>query len=113
MLLRRLYYQLKPFVPRRVRLAAKRVLAHRILQTCGSVWPIDESASRMPEAWPGWPEEKQFAFVLTHDVEGQHGLDRVKQLAEVEMEYGFRSSFNFIPEGEYHVSPELRGWLTE
>jgi hypothetical protein len=28
------------------------------------------------------------------------------------MELGFRSSFNFIPEGEYRVHDELRHWLT-
>jgi hypothetical protein len=50
--------------------------------------------------------------VLTHDVEGQRGLDRVKRLAEVEMELGFRSSFNLIPEGEYLPPRTLREWLT-
>jgi hypothetical protein len=29
------------------------------------------------------------------------------------MELGFRSSFNFIPEGEYSVPPPLRAWLKE
>jgi len=52
-------------------------------------------------------------LVLTHDVEGQRGLDGVKQLAELEMELGFRSSFNFIPEGEYTVPSALRTWLTD
>ena len=28
------------------------------------------------------------------------------------MELGFRSSFNFVPEGDYRVSKELRDWLT-
>jgi hypothetical protein len=28
------------------------------------------------------------------------------------MSLGFRSSFNFIPEGPYRVTPELRAWLT-
>jgi hypothetical protein len=50
---------------------------------------------------------------LTHDVEAQRGVDRVKQLAAVEMALGFRSSFNFIPEGPYQVSAELRQWLVE
>ena len=50
--------------------------------------------------------------MLTHDIESQTGLDRVKQLAELEMSLGFRSSFNFIPEGSYEVSAELRDWLT-
>ena len=31
----------------------------------------------------------------------------------MEMELGFRSSFNFVPEGEYRVPSELRSWLTE
>ena len=84
MLLRRLYYHCKPFVPRRVRLAVKRVVARRILKSSGQVWPIDESSARPPQDWPGWPQAKQFAFVLTHDVEGQRGLDRVKALAELE-----------------------------
>jgi glycosyltransferase involved in cell wall biosynthesis len=113
MLLRRLYYNCKPFIPRRVRLAAKRTFARHVLKTCGSVWPSDESAGRPPAGWPGWPEGKQFAFVLTHDVEGQRGLDRVKQLAEVELSLGFRSSFNLIPEGDYQVPAALRTWLTD
>ena len=66
-----------------------------------------------PEGWPGWPEGRQFAFVLTHDVESQVGVDRVRALAEFEMKHGFRSSFNFIPEGPYQVSDELRQWLVE
>ena len=51
--------------------------------------------------------------MLTHDVEGQRGYDRVKKLAEIEMELGFRSSFNFIPEGEYSVSKEILNWLVD
>ena len=37
----------------------------------------------------------------------------MRQLAEVEMEYGFRSSFNFVPEGGHAIPGELRQWLTE
>ena len=29
------------------------------------------------------------------------------------MEFGFRSSFNFIPEGDYRVPAALRAWLTD
>ena len=67
----------------------------------GDVWPILPGSERPPEGWPGWPDGKKFAFVLTHDVESQQGLDRVRELAELEMEFGFRSSFNFVPEGPY------------
>jgi glycosyltransferase involved in cell wall biosynthesis len=61
-----------------------------------------------PEGWPGWPEGKQFALVLTHDVEGNLGLGKCARLIELEKSLGFRSSFNLIPEGEYRVSDALR-----
>jgi glycosyltransferase involved in cell wall biosynthesis len=51
--------------------------------------------------------------VLTHDVESIIGLGKVRALAELEMSLGFRSSFNFIPEGEYRVPDDLRAWLTQ
>lgn len=55
---------------------------------------------------------RQFAFVLTHDVESEKGLGRCRNLARLEMEFDFRSSFNFIPEGGYQVTAEMREWLT-
>jgi hypothetical protein len=109
----RIYYWLKPALPLRLRLMVRRWLARRQLATCGEQWPILEIAKEAPKDWPGWPDGKQFAFVLTHDVESRRGLDRVKALAEAEMAAGFRSSFNFIPEGPYQVPPELRQWLVE
>jgi len=89
----------------------RRCYAEKILCNCSDVWPILESAAQVPEGWEGWPEKKSFAFVLTHDVENETGLGRVRDLAELEMELGLRSSFNFIPEGGYKVPQELREWL--
>jgi len=51
---------------------------------------------------------KRFAVVLTHDVEGSKGLSRVEQLMGLEAKHGFRSSFNFVPEGEYRLPDTLR-----
>lgn len=107
----RLYYNLKPYLPWRLRMAARRFIAHRKRKLYQHVWPIHEAAGRRPEGWPGWPDGKQFAFVLTHDVEGQDGLAKCRQLMELEKELGFRSSFNFVPEGEYRVSREIRDEL--
>jgi glycosyltransferase involved in cell wall biosynthesis len=70
-----------------------------------------QSAGLPPEGWEGWPESREFSFVLTHDVESEGGLKKVRALAELEMELGFRSSFNLIPEGPYDVPDELREWL--
>jgi len=111
MLTRSLYYRLKPFMPSRFRLALRRLRVRRILGKSAGYWPIHEGSGRTPEGWPGWPDGKQFAFVLSHDVEGARGLSRCRQLAEIEMEYGFRSSFNFIPKGEYDAPQELLEWL--
>jgi hypothetical protein len=70
------------------------------------VWPIMPGSERMPDGWPGWPDGKKFAVVLTHDIEGQAGLSKCRDLMRVELE--FRSSFNFIPEGGYAVPADLR-----
>lgn len=113
MLLTHLYYRIKRFVPWRIRFALRRIHAGRILKNSGDIWPIQKSAGSKPADWPGWPDWKRFALVLTHDVEGRRGLDCVKQLAELEMELGFRSSFNFVPEGKYKVPSALRRWLID
>lgn len=109
----RIYYRLKPLIPRSVRLALRRARASRLRSRCRASWPIHEVAGRPPEGWPGWPEGKAFAFVLTHDVEGKRGLERCRRLAEMEIGRGFRSSFNFVPEGEYATPEGLRAFLSE
>ncbi|HSA00599.1 MAG TPA: DUF354 domain-containing protein [Candidatus Paceibacterota bacterium] len=75
---------------------------------CKDVWPIKPGSEKAPAGWHGWPDGKQFALVLTHDVEGSDGLAKIRPLIELERSLGFRSCFNLIPEGSYKVSPELR-----
>ncbi|GAB4342160.1 MAG: hypothetical protein Kow0037_29340 [Calditrichia bacterium] len=105
-----LFYHIKPFLPRFLQLLLRRL--HVRVQKClkRNIWPIDPSAGRKPDNWPGWPNRARFAVVLTHDVESQKGHDRCKKLMELEARLGFRSSFNFVPEG-YTVSSELRRFL--
>ncbi len=112
MILNDAYYMAKPAIPLRVRLALRRILANRLRRRHTNTWPINEAACKVPAKWPGWPEGKQFAFVLTHDVETRKGLDRSRALADLEIQLGFRSAFNFVPEGEYRVPESLRGFLT-
>ena len=108
----RIYYGLKPFVPQAIRTAVRRKLALRLRDRIGDVWPIMPASERPPSNWQGWREGKKFAFVLTHDVESSAGLSNCRSLAQLEMELGFRSSFNFVPEGNYRVPAELRDELT-
>ena len=112
-LLMHAYYQAKPYIPWNFRMTMKRIRANRILNQFKNTWPINEATRACPSGWPGWPEGKQFAFVLTHDVEGRKGLDRCLRLMEAERGLGFRSSFNFVPEGEYFTPKALRHTLTE
>jgi glycosyltransferase involved in cell wall biosynthesis len=94
-------------------MGVRRVLARKKRRAHEARWPINESAAVKPEGWPGWPHGKKFAFVLTHDVEGPSGLAKCTKLLELEKRLGFRSSFNFVPEGSYRVSAELREEITK
>ena len=112
MLRNRIYYQLKPFIPRALRAAVRRRIALRLEARVHDVWPIMPGSEQTPPGWQGWPDGRKFALVLTHDVEGPVGLRRCRRLASLESELGFRSCFNFIPAGEYMVPSELREELT-
>ncbi len=107
MLFNKAYYFLKPAIPWPIRLAVRRRWAAALRQTSRDVWPIDEASGVTPPGWPGWPNGKQFALVLTHDVEGVKGLQRVERLMALEQRLGFTSSFNLVPEEEYDVSDDL------
>jgi glycosyltransferase involved in cell wall biosynthesis len=113
MIIERTYFALKPFMPWPLRILLRRMRAQHKRKTHSAVWPIDERAATVPPNWPGWPEGKKFAFVLSHDVEGKKGVQRVERLAQTEAKYGFRSCFNFVPEGEYRVSDALRATLEQ
>lgn len=108
-----LYYLVKPAIRHDLRLRLRAHIASRQRLRNANVWPINESAAQRPQCWSGWPGEKAFAFVLTHDVEGKKGMEHCRAVAELEMNLGFRSSFNFVPEGEYDTSPLLRSFLAE
>ena len=109
----RLYYGIKPLLPASVRLAVRGWLARRKLEKVRATWPILGGSERPPAGWPGWPEGKQFALVLTHDVEGPCGLAKVRRLMDLEKKLGFRSSFTLIPEGGYQSTPGFRKELTD
>lgn len=105
------YYYLKPLIPRRLQIGLRRLAARSKRNGYADTWPIDEKAGDPPPGWTGWPDGKRFALILTHDVETHQGQAKCYPLMKLEERMGFRSSFNFVPEG-YPVSPELRSHLT-
>jgi peptidoglycan/xylan/chitin deacetylase (PgdA/CDA1 family) len=119
-----LYYRVKRFVPRKALLSARRLLIRWQGLPDFPAWPLDTSVSQLlcfytycllrargvaeGEFTWFWPQGKQAALILTHDVEGVEGLRGALELADLEEELGFRSSFNLG--AWYDVDP---GFLRE
>lgn len=97
---------LKPFIPRRTQIAIRRMLINWISLHYKNVWPIDPTSATPPDGWQGWPDNKKFALILTHDVDTQKGHDNCLRLAGIDKRSGFRSSFNFVAE-DYKLSDKL------
>ncbi|HKZ56666.1 MAG TPA: hypothetical protein VJ024_03085 [Thermodesulfovibrionales bacterium] len=76
------------------------------------VWPIDAKSNKRPERWSGWPDQKRFALILTHDVETEKGLNKCYDLIQLEKRLGFISSFNFVAE-DYRIPSEFRQHLLD
>lgn len=111
MLSMKMYYAVKPLIPRRLQLALRRLRIRQMLPSHAHEWPVCPGAGRIPDGWVGWPGQKRFALVLTHDVDTRRGYDRCRRLIEIEERLGFRSALFFVPE-RYRVSPDLRRYLT-
>ncbi len=102
-----LYYVMKPIIPRGIQLILRRHFVRRKRASCRKTWPIDDATASPPQGWSGWPDQKKFSLVLTHDVDTSLGQSRCQSLMELEKRLGFRSSFNFVPL-RYDVSGSLR-----
>jgi hypothetical protein len=98
---------LKVLIPRQLQIAMRRIMVRYKARINKRQWPIARWAGKRPSGFPGWPEGKQFAFILRHDVEGIEGHEKCDRILEIERRYGLISSFFFVPEG-YNVSPDLR-----
>jgi hypothetical protein len=110
--IRKVYFLLKPVIPKWMQITLRRKYVSGRRSFYADIWPIDERARFSPPGWPGWPEGKQFAVVLTHDIETREGQERCIQLATLEESLGFKSSFNFIAR-QYDVSSECQTRLRE
>lgn len=108
----KVYYNVKPLMPRPLQLALRRRYAKRQVQVEFPRWPNEpilierrqaelraelerSGAEAVPSIAP-WPDGHRFAAILTHDVEGPAGVAKVRQVAKLEARNGFRSSWNFV-----------------
>jgi len=108
----RLYYRVKGLLPREFWLTLRRMFMRVGKPPSFPCWPFDRSVDRLlrfyalclllergldeaPFAW-FWPGTQQAALILSHDVESEAGLGLALELADLEEERGFRSSFNIV-----------------
>jgi predicted glycosyltransferase len=106
------YYQVKPFIPRSLQIFLRQRIAAAKLKSNKNIWPIDHYADIKPSDWKGWPEKKKFALVFQHDVDTIYGLRNCASLMDLDLQMGFLSSFNFVPE-DYSPLPTLLKNLRE
>jgi hypothetical protein len=115
----RLYYQLRPLMGVAVRKHLQRIRLTGWNKIAFPKWPVDRSVdqlmenamavllksqphSTIPFIW-FWPEGANACAMMTHDVEGQVGIDFCDQLMDIDDAYGIKSAFQLIPEGREDV----------
>jgi peptidoglycan/xylan/chitin deacetylase (PgdA/CDA1 family) len=127
-LARRGYYRARPVLPRSVQMSMRRSFSRVQAKARFPRWPVETTlhdfydlllkliadVADEPLPYIGvWPRKWTWAMVLTHDVEAQIGYERLPELLRVEVEAGYRSSWNFVPQNRYVVDDQLVETLRE
>jgi peptidoglycan/xylan/chitin deacetylase (PgdA/CDA1 family) len=125
---RRGYYRARPLLPRGVQMSVRRSFSRVQSKSRFPRWPVETAlhdlydflftlvagVAERPVPFIGvWPGKWTWALVLTHDVEAQIGYDKLPELLRVEVEAGYRSSWNFVPKNRYVVDDQLVETLRE
>src|ERR1700682_810374 len=121
--IRAMYYLGRPAFPVHFRRILQRIRLQGGTHTPFPHWPVDRTVDRLfeelmklvvkshgnnsiPFIW-FWPEGAPAAAIVTHDVETELGRDFCSQLMDTDDEFGFKSSFQIVPERRYEVTPEF------
>lgn len=115
------YYRARPLLPRPVQIRMRQAFSRVQARTRFPRWPVEPAlyelyaklfgdvaqvaAEPVPFLSP-WPGGHRWAFVLTHDVETAVGYGRIQVLRDVELDAGYRSSWNFVPK-RYAIDDEV------
>jgi hypothetical protein len=118
----KLYYSIRGCLPVSFRRRLQRIYFHDWKELSFPTWPVDftvdtlhkeflrlameaSGAKRMPFIW-FWPEGAANCLIMTHDVETSAGRDFTSKLMELDDSYGFKASFEVVPERRYQVPEE-------
>jgi hypothetical protein len=105
------YYRARPLLPRAAQIRMRRLFSHVQARVRFPRWPIETAlhdlharlfdqfthvaGAPVPFLSP-WPNGHTWAFVLTHDVETAIGYQNIPLLRDMELDAGYRSSWNFV-----------------
>jgi hypothetical protein len=121
--IRAIYYLGRPAFPVHFRRILQRIRLQGGTHAPFPHWPVDRTVDRLfeelmklvvkshgnnsiPFIW-FWPEGAPAVAIVTHDVETELGRDFCSQLMDTDDEFGFKSSFQIVPERRYEVTPEF------
>jgi hypothetical protein len=119
-LLSKLYYSVRPLLPTSLRIPLQRMYFRGSEKIAFPAWPLDLTVEGLletvlllcmksggvdavPFIW-FWPDGAPSAAILTHDVETAQGRDFCPRLMDIDESFGFRSSFQIVPEARYPVT---------
>jgi hypothetical protein len=118
-LLRKAYYVVRPWLTVSVRRHLQKIRLRHWDKIRFPAWPVDctvdrihqkllalamraQGIEKVPFIW-FWPDNFKSCAILTHDVEDPPGRDFCGQLMDLDQSFGFRSSFQIVPETRYPV----------
>jgi hypothetical protein len=118
---RKLYYLLRPHLGLRLRTHLQRIHLRNRDKIPFPAWPVDFTVDRLqqrllalmmraagmdaiPFIW-FWPDGFSSCAIVTHDVEHIAGKQFCPHLMDIDESFGFKSSFQVIPEERYPMEP--------
>lgn len=117
--LRTIYYFLRPWLSVPVRKHLQKMRLRKWKEISFPDWPVAftvdrihqkrlalamqaQNIDRVPFIW-FWPDNYLSCCIITHDVEDLRGRDFCGDLMDLDESFGFRSSFQVVPETRYAV----------
>jgi len=117
--IRKAYYFVRTFLPISARRHLQRAYFNDWQSRPFPAWPVDftvdtlheeflrlsmlaAGVERVPFIW-FWPDDAPNSLIMTHDVETRAGRNFTSQLMDLDESYGFKASFQVIPENRYEV----------
>jgi hypothetical protein len=121
--IRAIYYLGRPAFPVQFRRILQRIRLQGGTDSPFPHWPVDRTVDKLfeellktvlkarnnvpvPFIW-FWPEGAPAAAIVTHDVETETGRDFCSQLMDTDDEFGFKASYQVVPEKRDEVTPEF------